>query len=131
MRGFKKSNSLTPSAGFLDKRSFVSLDDATGTPHLVLYGMDVATARERAIKRATDEYGYLRCQYPRPEGGICGEPISDYLHEMDPKKAHMRHVTNKPRCWCDHNLEMVSLNCHKRDHPDGRLGNPVEGEMSK
>lgn len=128
-RGFKKDVALTKLArqeGTLtDKRSFISLPKQTlhtngkPKPHLILYGtVDVGAARERAIERAS-WLGLMYCQ-----NSECQAIITDDAHEMDPHKAHMRHINDKPaeRCDCDENVEMVCRRTHALDHPDGRIG---------
>lgn len=128
MRGFKRDNTMTELAreGFtsslpllLDRRSFISLPK-DGKAHLILYGRDVEWARKRAIERATDYQGMMRCQC----GECGGMTISDAVSEMSPIKAHMAHLKYKPweRCWCDENVAMWARICHAREHKDGRLG---------
>ncbi len=134
MRGFKRDNTLTalaqqgmysafPSA-FVDRRSYVSLEKVTPhtlgffEPHLLLFGKDLSYMRDMLVRMCILENGYLKCC-------ICGQSISDEVHEMASNKAQLDHKNNKAgeRCDCPENIQLICRNpCHASKHPDGRLG---------
>lgn len=81
--------------------SFIALSGC-----MFLAGIDRCYARERAVKRATVPNGFVRCQ-------ICGCTVYENVNECHPQKAEMHHIERKPRCDCDHNLQMICGQCHR------------------
>jgi hypothetical protein len=99
MRGFKRSIPLTKEAGFVDKRSWRSIDG-----HDLLFGVDKSARRTQIYQR--DKSICQICKRPAP-GGCSGE---------------WRHLANEhngfKRCDCMEGGEWAHHACHfAADHP--------------
>lgn len=107
-RGWKRDHIATQQAGFLDSRSYISLDN-----HRLLYGEDKSLLRIQVWAAAQG-----KC-------GVCGTEAP--LNSQEENRGNLRHLENKHndfrRCDCPEGCMWAhQKTCHMDlDHPGPRL----------